>query len=93
MDLYAVFKTSVYRHECAGIFTTIEKAKDAAIKCLRGERDEHHYYEISSFVLDEITPQSPVPEKRLIGGELIENDPILRFKMINGAIKMEDDQC
>ena len=89
MNLYAVFKTAVYRHECAGIFTSIDKAEEAAIKCLRGERDAHHHYEITPFVLDEVTPQSSVSEKRYLGGELEEMESILRFKMINGTIKRE----
>lgn len=56
--LYAVFKVGVYRHECGGVFSTLEVAEAAARGLIVGERDDYHDYEVVPFVLDETTPQS-----------------------------------
>ena len=57
--VFAVFKQGVYRHECGGIFSTL----DEAIKCARAlaenDRDEYHSYEVLPFEVDshvEVTP-------------------------------------
>lgn len=58
--VFAVFKKGVYRHECGGIFSTIELATEAAHKLITGERDDYHTYEILEFELDVVLSQSPI---------------------------------
>lgn len=50
--VFAVFRGGVYRHECAGIFTTLELAKGAADRLALSEPDGHHDYEVVPFTLD-----------------------------------------
>ena len=57
MKVYAIFKEGVYRHECGGIFSTLEKAKDAAKSLISGEDDDYHTYKVLAFDLDVCTPQ------------------------------------
>ena len=53
MIVYAVFKSAVYRHECAGIFSSLAAAKECAKEFIIGERDSHHHYEVVPFDLDQ----------------------------------------
>jgi hypothetical protein len=83
MELFAVFKVGTYRHECGGIFSSLELATEAAKALAAGERDEHHSYEIIPFELNERTPQSPVSSPNphragnfWCGGELDEPDAV-----------------
>lgn len=55
MQVYCVFREGVYRHECGGVFTTLELAKEAAIGLIRQESDDYHTYGVVPFNLDEIT--------------------------------------
>ncbi len=55
MKVYAVFKTGVYRHECGGIFKTIEEAEFAAEHFLRNEFDNYHEFDIVSFEVGEMS--------------------------------------
>jgi hypothetical protein len=86
MDLYAVFKTGIYRHECAGIFSSLGLAKQAAEHSICGEPDDYHTYDVVLFKLDVKTIQNPlatlpgVPDWRNFGGSLIENKPILKYR-------------
>ena len=79
MEVYAVFKHAVYRHQCGGIFTDIDLAMKAAISLRDGERDSHHSYEVVPFILDEKTEQTPVITTEgswgtyAEGGELVES--------------------
>ena len=57
MKIFAVFKEGAYRHECGGIFSTLDKAKDAALVLITNEPDHHHTYAIVPFDLDVRTPQ------------------------------------
>lgn len=52
--VYAVFKEGVYRHECGGIFSTLEKAKKAAIYYYDNDIDHHHSYDVIGFNIDEM---------------------------------------
>lgn len=52
--IYAVFKESVYRHECGGVYSTLEKACDAARMLIWQECDDHHRFDVVPFVLDEV---------------------------------------
>jgi len=81
--LYVVFKVAVYRHECGGVFLTLDKARQAAEELREGEKDDHHSYEIVAFELDKKTEQTPLIEKvgyqgrkYFTGGDLIEADVI-----------------
>jgi hypothetical protein len=86
MNLFAVFKEGVYRHECGGIFGSKGLAVLAAEKLRDGESDDYHSYSIVPFNLDVITQQEPLIEKTrtdgnqskyMTGGELLEPEMIL----------------
>lgn len=51
MKLFAVFKHGIYRHECAGIFSSLGQAEKVA-KSLAKIGDKHHHYRIVAFDLD-----------------------------------------
>ena len=57
MKVYAIFKEGVYRHECGGIFSTLELAKESALVLLSGENDDYHTYSILTFELNAQTTQ------------------------------------
>ena len=81
MKVYAVFKYAIYRHQCGGIFTSLDLATQAAISLRDGEIDSHHSYEVVPFVLDEKTEQTPVTEGGYFwdgGGSLIEPEECIR---------------
>ena len=67
MKLYSVFKTGVYRHECAGVFSTLDMAEAAAQRCIAGERDDYHTYVVVEFELDTQTPQEPLASETMPG--------------------------
>ena len=79
MEVYAVFKYCNYRHQCGGIFTSLDSAIQAAMSLRDGERDDHHSYEVVPFILDQKTEQTPVITTECSwgtyakGGELIES--------------------
>lgn len=50
--VFAVFKCAVYRHECAGIFSSEHAAVDAAASAILAERDSYHEYEVIPFDMD-----------------------------------------
>lgn len=54
--LYAVFREGVQRHECGGIFDTLDAAKSAARSLIVLEPDDYHSYCVVPFVLNETTP-------------------------------------
>ena len=55
MTVYAVFQTAVYRHDCDGIFSTLERAREVADTCaLAG--DGHHAYKVIPFEVDVACP-------------------------------------
>jgi hypothetical protein len=51
--LYAVFREGAYRHECAGVFSTLEAAAACADALAEGDVDHHHSYDVVPFRLDE----------------------------------------
>lgn len=53
--LYIVFQEAVYRHECGGVFSTIEKAIEAANLLAEADIDSHHSYDVQEFTLDLVT--------------------------------------
>jgi hypothetical protein len=63
MKLFAVFQQGVYRHECGGIFSTEEKAKDAATRLAMYDCDSYHRYEVYPFNLDRVTAVEELPAK------------------------------
>lgn len=58
MIVYAVFKEAIYRHECCGVFSTIEAAKACAEAVLEHE-DGHHEVAGYPFAID--TPGALIP--------------------------------
>ena len=76
MKVFAVFKVAVYRHECGGIFSTLDAARAAALSQIIGECDDHHSYAIVPFEIDCPTQQTPVTGWRA-GGDLDEPDAVL----------------
>ncbi len=79
MKLFAVFKEGVLRHECGGIFDSLDLATAAAEMLLAGERDGYHDYFIVPFSLNQVTTQTPVGDDWWQGGELKEADPVLKL--------------
>ena len=89
MKLFVVFRTAVYRHECGGVFSSLDAAKDCAMKLLQWEPDNHHHYEIVSFVLDE--PTLPEEIKKCSQGLLLEPEPIWRLTRNPKLERLYDD--
>lgn len=54
--VYAVFKEAIYRHECGGVFDSLQKASDAAAYLLSREKDNHHRFVVHRFLMNRITP-------------------------------------
>ena len=50
--IYAVFKEAVYRHECMGLFSTLERAQKGAVLAAEAEPDSHHEMVVIAFELD-----------------------------------------
>ena len=78
--VFAVFKHGVHRHECGGLFTSFELAKDAAVEFIKGERDDHHRFDIVPLDVNKRAVQTPVTIREnglVLGGELIEPAPML----------------
>ena len=94
MKLFLVFKEGVYRHECGGVFSTLEKAETAAKDFLSGEIDDYHKYDIVPFDLDVQTLQNIVTKSQINNtgeyyinsGELIEPDSIVIFRRKQGVL-------
>lgn len=72
MNLFAVFREGVYRHECGGIFSTVDSAVEAAVALITGECDHYHSYVIVPFDLDVKVDQEPVDGVYNVGGKPIE---------------------
>lgn len=93
MKVYAVFKTAVYRHECGGVFSTLEAAEAAAERFIAGERDDHHDYEVVAFELDAMTPQTPLVKlpglhgsTYTAGGDLDEDEALCTWSRTKGVV-------
>ena len=79
MNIYAVFKVGVYRHECGGLFSTDKKALDAAKAAAEAEPDDYHQFEIVPFELDVPTPMDVNDRSAFVPnpqGELAEQKPL-----------------
>lgn len=83
-EVFAVFKQGIYRHECGGVFSSLERATDAAKALMQGERDDYHHYEVVRFALDERTAQAALKEWG--GGEVIEPDEVLIVGRVGGVL-------
>ena len=70
MNLYVIFKRGVYRHECGGVFDSLEGAERARVSLLEWEADSYHEYEIVPFILNEITQRGDY------NGTLLERDAL-----------------
>lgn len=81
--LFAAFFQGVYRHECIGIFSTVERAEEGARAALGRLPDDYHSAEIVEFELD-----VPTPSKKDIGWgtRTVEPAPILRLLRECGVI-------
>ena len=55
-EVFAVFRQGVYRHECGGIFTTLERAVEVAQARAEADVDSYHSYTVVPFTLDTATP-------------------------------------
>ena len=52
MNLYAIVKYGVYRHEITGIYDSIELATNRAVECCKAEGDDYHEFCILQFGLN-----------------------------------------
>lgn len=93
--IYAVFKESTCRHECGGVYSTPEKACDAARLLIEQECDDHHWYQVVPFVLDEVPQMLNVeddpegPGYRWLNDrwtEVVERPTLVTFERINGVV-------
>ena len=80
MRLFVVFKVGVYRHECGGVFSLQGGAEASARRLLRGEPDDHHYYEVVPFTVDVASMQDA-------RGDVGENQAVLKLRRVGGEIK------
>lgn len=78
INVYAVFKSGIYRHECGGIFHSQEEAISAATHFANSDIDDYHDYKVVPFVLNE--------RSAVYGGEsywspkLKEDDPVFSIR-------------
>ena len=77
--IYAVFKEGVYRHECLGLFKTLENAKSVADKAASSGHDHYHHFLVVPFELDKPTPFDGPPTKYL-GPYFDEPEPVYRAR-------------
>lgn len=74
--VYAVFRQAIYRHACAGIFSTLDGAISCADTMANDDGDDHHSYEVVPFELDKL-PQIPDSERRKGSSpEILESLPV-----------------
>lgn len=78
MKVYSVYKSGVYLHECAGIFSTRDAAEKAAELAMAAEHDDYHSFHLYEFELDARTP--------LEDGEVKDDGPICYWQRLNGII-------
>lgn len=48
-SVFVVFRQGVYRHECGGVFLTLDQAISAAVEHIKTEKDEYHTYTVHEF--------------------------------------------
>ena len=89
MIVYLVFRVGVYRHECAGVFSTQELAEQTARRCLEEEHDDYHAYEILQFDLDVELPRHN--QVRQIDPFIDEPPLICCFRKSGGIIHRDDE--
>lgn len=56
MNLFSVYREGAYRHQCGGIFSTLDLAKQAANKFAENDSDDYHEYVVHIYVLDQVLP-------------------------------------
>lgn len=87
MKIYVVFRQGVFRHECGGIFSSLDAAEACAQQLIASEDDDYHRYEVVPFVLDEVTAQfPPYPERRLPRAILLEEQKPISVFLREGQV-------
>lgn len=85
MIVYAVFQEGVYRHDCAGIFSTEELAREHAIAVTVADTDDYHAYDVVPFPLDErFNPNPPFWMAR--GNSSVEAKPIASYRQQDNGL-------
>jgi hypothetical protein len=51
-QMFAVFRSGYYRHGCGGVFSSLQKAIDAAEGMAAVDCDDYHQYDVVPFDLD-----------------------------------------
>lgn len=77
MKLYAVFAEGVYRHECGGIYSTLESACEVADAMAQGS-DGHHDYCVYEYELNNCPPWKPMERW---GSGMEREKPVREFKV------------
>jgi hypothetical protein len=57
MTVFVVFQEGVYRHDCGGVFTSLELAKAAADQRKAAERDNYHEWTVVPFEVDAVVDE------------------------------------
>ena len=85
--VYAVFKQGVYRQECGGIFSTLEKAILAANGLAAGDVDEYHTYDVIGFDIDKQSEQLGPGEERgwYSHGDVFDPEIVYRCRNVDGV--------
>lgn len=52
MNLYAVVKDGVYRHEIVGVYGSYELAEKRAVEVCKAEGDDYHAFDVLQFSLN-----------------------------------------
>lgn len=83
MNIFIVHKEGVYRHECGGVFSSLELAIAACKQIHTGDRDDYHSYEVRQHVLDVATEQNHATDEDRVhggpyrhGGDLVEGEAL-----------------
>lgn len=90
MEIFVVYKVGVYIQNCAGIYSTEEKAREEAKRLLLGEGDAHHDFEVVRYILDEM----PVPREAQWRMDSIYEEPgqsLARYEKRSGVVREMDD--
>lgn len=88
-ELFCVFQEGIYRHQCGGVFSTLDKAIAAAKKLIAEEWDDYHEYTLVPFVLDEVSPQVMGAGLFSDRNNLCEPDEIAHLSRSSGVITVK----
>lgn len=56
MEVFAVFREGVYRHQCGGVFSSREAAICVADKLAANDVDDWHTYDVVPYTIDSASP-------------------------------------